>query len=38
MYEIILTIAIIMALYLLLFNKKQNSIETTPINYQISTS
>ena len=37
MYELILTIAIILALYLLLFNKK-NSIETKPINYQISTS
>ncbi len=38
MYEIILIIGIIIALYFLLFSKKDNSIETTPINYQISTS
>ncbi len=38
MYETIFTIAIIVALYFLLFNKKSNSIETTTINYQISTS
>jgi hypothetical protein len=38
MQEILLTVGIIAVLYFLLFDKGKNSIETTTINYQISTS